>query len=57
MAAADMLVCLANEVIPDREQLWVHSVVFFLATLANAAIGAATVSGSALSRPRTAVPC
>jgi hypothetical protein len=57
VAAADMLVCLANEVIPDREQLWVHSVVFFLATLANAAIGAATVSGSALSRPRTAVPC
>jgi MFS family permease len=38
------LVCLANEVIPDRELLWVHSVVFFLATLANAAIGAATVS-------------
>ena len=38
------LVCLANEVIPDREQLWVHGVVFFLATLANAAIGAATVS-------------
>ena len=38
------LVCLANEVVPDRELLWVHSVVFFLATLANAAIGAATVS-------------
>jgi MFS family permease len=29
---------------PGRELLWVHSVVFFLATLANAAIGAATVS-------------
>ena len=38
------LVCLANEVIPAREQLWVHGVVFFLATLASAAIGAATVS-------------
>ena len=38
------LVCLGNEVIPDREILWVHSVVFFLATLASAAIGAATVS-------------
>jgi MFS family permease len=31
-------------VIPVREQLWVHGVVFFLATLASAAIGAATVS-------------
>jgi MFS family permease len=44
ISSAAALVCLANEVIPDREQLWVHSVVFFLATLANAAIGAATVS-------------
>jgi hypothetical protein len=44
LSTAAALVCLANEVIPDREQLWVHSVVFFLATLANAAIGAATVS-------------
>ena len=44
VSSAAALVCLANEVIPDRELLWVHSVVFFLATLANAAIGAATVS-------------
>lgn len=44
ISSAAALVCLANEVIPDRELLWVHSVVFFLATLANAAIGAATVS-------------
>ena len=44
LSTAAALVCLSNEVIPDREQLWVHSVVFFLATLANAAIGAATVS-------------
>ena len=44
ISSAAALVCLANEVIPDREQLWVHAVVFFLATLANAAIGAATVS-------------
>jgi MFS family permease len=44
ISSAAALICLANEVIPDREQLWVHSVVFFLATLANAAIGAATVS-------------
>ncbi|MFE7416335.1 hypothetical protein [Rhodococcus sp. NPDC057529] len=38
------LVCLANEAFPGGEQLWIHGVVFFLATLANAAIGAATVS-------------
>ena len=57
ISSAAALVCLANEVIPDREQLWVHSVVFFLATLANAAIGAATVSWIVLSRPRTAAPC
>jgi hypothetical protein len=44
ISSAAAIVCLANEVIPDREQLWVHGVVFFLATLANAAIGAATVS-------------
>jgi len=44
ISSAAALVCLANEVVPDRELLWVHSVVFFLATLANAAIGAATVS-------------
>ena len=44
ISSAAGLVCLANEVIPVREQLWVHGVVFFLATLANAAIGAATVS-------------
>jgi MFS family permease len=44
ISSAAALVCLANEVVPDQELLWVHSVVFFLATLANAAIGAATVS-------------
>jgi MFS family permease len=44
VSSAACLVCLANEVVPDRELLWVHSVVFFLATLANAAIGATTVS-------------
>lgn len=44
ISSAAGLVCLANEVIPVREQLWVHGVVFFLATLASAAIGAATVS-------------
>jgi MFS family permease len=44
ISSAAALVCLANEVVPDTELLWVHSVVFFLATLANAAIGAATVS-------------
>ena len=44
ISSAAALVCLANEVIPDREQLWVHGLVFFLATLANAAIGAAIVS-------------
>ena len=37
-------VCIANELIPAQPQLWVYGAVFFLATLANGAIGAATVS-------------
>lgn len=44
VSSSAAFVCLANEVIPGGELLWVHGVVFFLATLANAAIGAATVS-------------
>jgi MFS family permease len=43
-SSAAALVCLANEMLPGGELLWVHGVVFFLATLANAATGAATVS-------------
>jgi MFS family permease len=38
------VIAIANESLPGGPQLWVHGVVFFLATLANGATGAATVS-------------
>jgi MFS family permease len=41
---AAAVVCIANEVVPTQVQLWGYGVVYFLATLANGAIGAATVS-------------
>lgn len=37
-------ICISNEFFLSRPALWVHAIVFFLATLANAAIGAATIS-------------
>ena len=46
LSTAAALVCLANEVIPDREQLWVHMVI----VLALAVI-AATVAVRAPDRP------
>ncbi len=38
------LIAIAHESIPGGPHLWVHGIVFFLATLANGATGAATVS-------------